>query len=75
MKLVGWILVVGEGEESVFESQQGAWIYVQGKVKVNGPTTALFGMKVYLPRLTEGIGLDKMSLVVHVKAVVDSVVF
>jgi hypothetical protein len=75
MKLVGWILVVGEGEEGVFKSQQGAWVDVQGKMKVNGPTTALFGMKVHFPCLTKRIGLDEVSLIVHVKAVVDSVVF
>jgi hypothetical protein len=44
-------------------------------VNINRTATGRLGVEVNLPRLAEGVGLDKVSLVVNMKAMVYGVVF
>ena len=44
-------------------------------MQVDGPTATVFGVKINFPRLTQRIGLDEVTLVVHVKPVSHRVIF
>ena len=44
-------------------------------MKIEGTTAGVFGMEIDLPRLAHGVGLDEVTLVVHVECVIDGVVF
>jgi hypothetical protein len=42
-------------------------------MKVNGASAGFFGVKVHFPQLTQGIGLNKVTLIVDMKAMIDGV--
>ena len=44
-------------------------------MEIEGTTARIFGMKIDLPCLAHGIGLDEVPLVVHMEGMVDRVVF
>jgi hypothetical protein len=44
-------------------------------VYIDGTTAGRLGVQINFPRLTEGVGLDKVSLVVNMKAMIYGVVF
>ena len=75
MELVGRVHLVGEPQHGVFEGEQGPGVDVELDVKVNGTTAAVFGMKVYLPGLAQGVGLNEVALVMYVEPVGHGVVF
>ena len=72
---IGRVVVFVEFEHEVFEREQDPGVYLEGQVQIEGAAAGIFRMQVDLPGLTEGVGLDEMTLVVHVKSVVDGVIF
>ena len=44
-------------------------------MEINRSAAAVFGVKVDFPRLAQRVGLDEVTLVVHVKSVGHRVVF
>ena len=75
VEFVGWLLVLGEENDGVLEGEEDAGVDVEGEVEVQGAATPLLGVQVDLPDLPQGVGLDEVSLVVHVKAVDHGMVF
>ena len=75
VKVIGRVLLVAEADDSVLEGKQHPRIDVEGKVQVKRSAAALLGMQVDLPDLTQGVGLDEVSLVMHVEPMVHGVVF
>ena len=74
VELVGRVDVVGQAQDGVFEGEQGARVDVELDVQVDRSAAAVFGVQVDLPGLAQRVGLDEVTLVVHVKAVGDRVV-
>ena len=74
MELVGWLLVLGEEDDGVLEGEEDAGVDVEGEVQVERAAAPLLGVQVDLPDLAQGVGLDEVPLVVHVKSVVDGMV-
>ena len=72
--LVGRLDVFGEVDDGVLEGQQDARVHLEGEMEVERAAAAVFGVQVDLPRLAQGVRLDEMTLVVHVKSMVDRVV-
>jgi hypothetical protein len=75
MKAVRRILVLGERDNEIFERQQHARVYFQGKVEVERAPAPLFRMEVDLPGLAQGVRLDEVPLIMNVKAVVNGMIF
>jgi myo-inositol-1(or 4)-monophosphatase len=75
VELVRRGLVLGQPEDRVLEGEQGAGIDLEREVKVQRTATALLGMELDLPHLSEGVGLDEVPFVVDVEPMVDGVVF
>jgi hypothetical protein len=71
---VGRVGVLGQLDDRVLEGQERPGVDLQAEVKVERATAPLLGMKVDLPRLAQRVGLDEVSFVVHVEAVVDCVI-
>ena len=74
MELVGRIVDVGPLDHRVLESEQHPGIDLQRQVEIDGTFTALFGVQVDFPVLTQRIALDEVTFVVHVESVLDRVV-
>ena len=74
VELVGRLLLLGEQHDGVLEGEQDAGVDVEGEVQVERAAAPLLGVQVDLPDLAQGVGLDEVPLVVHVKSVVDRVV-
>ncbi len=74
MEFVRRIHFVWEPEHGVFEGQQRSRIDVELNVKVNRTPTPVFRMKIHLPGLTQGIGLDEVTFIVNVESVSNRVV-
>jgi hypothetical protein len=68
------LLVVGQPEDGVFEGEQHSGVDVEGEVQIDRTSATLLGVQVHLPNLSERIGLDEMTLVVDMEAVIDRVV-
>jgi hypothetical protein len=65
----------GQIEYSVLESEQDPWVHLECQVKIQGAATALFGVKVHLPGLAEGVGLDEVPFVMDMESMIDGMVF
>src|SRR4249919_3067339 len=74
MEGVVGIAFVVERDHGVLEAEQHPRVDLEREVEVDRAFTALLGMEVDLPRLAQRIALDEMTLVVHVKTVLDGVV-
>ena len=74
MEVVRRIRTFGQVDYGVLEGQQHPGVDFQGQVQVEGPIASLFRVKVDLPRLAQGVGLDEMPLVVDVETMVHGVV-
>ena len=74
VELVGRVLVLGQSEDGVLEREQRAGVDLEGQVQVERAATAVLGMELHLPDLTERVGLDEVALVVHVEPMVDRMV-
>jgi len=72
--LVGWLLLVAERHDRIFEAEQDARLDVEGEVEIDWAATAFFWVEIDLPDLPQGVGLHEVPLVVHVEAMVDRVV-
>ena len=74
VELVSGVLVVGEPDDRVLETEQHPRVDLEREVEVDRSFAALLGVQVDLPRLAERVALDEVTLVVHVEAVLDRVV-
>ncbi|CAM8633910.1 hypothetical protein MCETE7_00710 [Acidimicrobiia bacterium] len=66
---------VGEFEHLILEPDHDSGVYFKGQMEIEWAAAGIFRVEVDLPGLTHGIGLDEMSLVVHMEGVVDCVIF
>ena len=74
MKVVGRVAVVGQLHHDIFEGEQHPWVDLEGQMQVEWAAAPFLRMQVDFPRLSQRVGLDEVTLVVHVEAVVDRVV-
>jgi hypothetical protein len=72
--LVGRLFIVGKPKHRILKGEQHPRVNVESKVQVDGSTATLFGVQVDLPNLAEGVRLNEVALVVHVKAMVNRVI-
>ena len=75
MELIGWVDIVGQSKDGVFEGQQRSWIDVEFDVQIDRSTTSVFGVQIDFPRLAQRVRLDEVSFVVHMEPMRHSVVF
>ena len=74
MEFVRWIDVIGKSEHGVFEGEKRSRIDVKLDVQINGSAATVLGVKINFPRLTQGVGLDKMAFIVHVETMGNRVI-
>ena len=74
MELVGWFDVFGQVDDGVLEGEQRPGIDFQGQVEIERSPAAFFRVKIDLPDLAQGIGLNEVPLVVDVETVIHRMV-
>lgn len=68
------IVTVVERQDLVLERQRRTRVDFETEVELERASARLLGVEVDLPRLTHGVGLDEVALVVDVEAVVSGMV-
>lgn len=66
---------VGEFQHLILEPNHDPGVHFKGQMEIEGAAAGIFRVQVDLPGLTHGIGLDEVSLVVHMEGVIDCVIF
>jgi len=74
MELVWRFLVLGQGVDHVLERQEHPGVDLEGQMQIEGSPAPVLRVQLDLPGLAQAVGLDEMSLVVDVEAVIDGVV-
>jgi myo-inositol-1(or 4)-monophosphatase len=74
VEVIRRFLVLRQPEDGVLEGEERPRVHLEGQMKVEGSPAPVFGMELYLPDLAERVGLDEVTFVVHVKAMIDRMI-
>jgi hypothetical protein len=69
-----WFIVgVVHCENNVFKTKKSTWVNLEAHMKVNGASAGFFGVQIYFPQLAQGVSLNKVTLIVDMETMIDSV--